>query len=471
MRDQPDQPKTAADASHSHALHTFDRRLMRLLAGRNAVQWMTLWFFLWGVVVLAVRIAGVTQTGWLGLGLFGIGPIFILAILRARRQKPEFTKVRASYDRVNACGGVLMAEETADMSAWQTHLPTAAAPRLRWRSGRMMTLLGVSALFAATALLLPERLTKFSSHQLEIGQIVEQLQAEVQTLAQEKILKEKKADELEQQLAAMKKDSSGLDPNKTWEALDHIKEANADLAKQAAEEALNKTAELTQAQTLATAMQEAAESGMSQDTATQAAQTLAGMIKAAKLEEGLLNGKIPPELLTDLSGLNKEQMAKLMSALQFNKDALGKTVGKLAALKMIDPSMLGKCTSAGEGKNPGALADFLSSCTNGSEATDLMMFYCRGGVSRGRGDAMMTWKDESSADGAKFKEEALPASTHLSDAQFVGVSKAAPELSGTEVAAGHGALDNAAGSGGSAHSQVILPEHKQAVQRFFKREE
>ncbi|HXI73006.1 MAG TPA: hypothetical protein VNN22_21915 [Verrucomicrobiae bacterium] len=472
MRDQPSGREIATDASHTHALQTFERRLVRLLSVRNAVQWMTLWFFVWGVVVLAVRIAGVAQSEWLGLGLLGIVPLFILAVLRARRQKPEFTKIRASYDRVNACGGVMMAEEAADMSVWQSQLPTASTPQLRWRSGRMMTLLCVSALFVATALWLPERLTKLANHHsLEIGQIVEQLQAEVQTLAQEKILEDKKADELQQQLAAMKKDSSGLDPNKTWEALDHMKEANADLAKQAAEEALNKTAELTQAQTLANAMQEAAESGMSQDTAMQAAQTLAGMIKAAKLEDGLLNGEIPPELLTDLSGFNQEQMKQLLSALQLNKDALGNTLGKLAALKMIDPSLLGKCTSAGQCKNPGALADFLSSCTNGSEATGLMMFYCRGGVDRGRGDAMMTWKDESSADGAKFKEESLPASTHLSDAQFVGVSKAAPELSGQEIQVEHGALASTEGSGGSAHSQTILPEHKQAVQNFFKRDE
>jgi hypothetical protein len=32
-------------------------------------------------------------------------------------------------------------------------------------------------------------------------------------------------------------------------------------------------------------------------------------------------------------------------------------------------------------------------------------------------------------------------------------------------------LDNAVASGGSAHSQIILPEHRQAVQKFFKRDE
>jgi hypothetical protein len=44
-------------------------------------------------------------------------------------------------------------------------------------------------------------------------------------------------------------------------------------------------------------------------------------------------------------------------------------------------------------------------------------------------------------------------------------------LTAGDFTAQHGALDNAAASGGSAHAQVILPEHRQAVQSFFKREE
>ena len=82
----------------------------------------------------------------------------------------------------------------------------------------------------------------------------------------------------------------------------------------------------------------------------------------------------------------------------------------------------------------------------------------------------MTWKQESSDAGAKFKEEALPPSTRLSDAQFAGVSRSAPETSGDNVMAEHGALAGAEGSGGAANTQVILPRHKQAVQRFFKRD-
>ena len=78
----------------------------------------------------------------------------------------------------------------------------------------------------------------------------------------------------------------------------------------------------------------------------------------------------------------------------------------------------------------------------------------------------MLWDNDTSEKDQKFQEHALPPSSHLSDAQLVGVSKAAPELSANDVAAGHGALDNAAASGGSGHAQVILPEQLETVPGF-----
>jgi hypothetical protein len=459
--------------SHLDALQTFTHKLTALLAMRAVVQMATVWFFVWGVFVLTMRISRVPHTEWLALGVFGFVPITILAVLRERCRQPAFANLRANYDRLNSCGGVIMSEEAADMSAWVAQLPEPVVPKFHWHSGRPLLLLGLSALFAATALLLPERLTKLgNNHSLEIGQLVGQLQAEVKTLAQEKIVDEKKADELQKQLSQLQKDSSGYDPNKTWEALDHVKQANADAAKQAAEEAVAKTESLAQAETLAKAMQQAAEAGMTEATASQAAQDLASMLNAAKLEEGILNGRIPPELLAGLNGLNKEQMEKLLKALELNKNSLGLTVSNLANLKLIDAAMLAKCQNAGQCHNPGALADYLSTCTNGCNADALLECWRlgRGGPGGGGPPAPMLWDNDTSEKDQKFQEHALPPSSHLSDAQLVGVSKAAPELSANDVSAQRGALDNAAAGGGSVHAQVILPEHRQAVQKFFKRD-
>lgn len=457
--------------SHSKAIRSFARDLQWVLATRLGVQMVTVWFFVWGVAVLALRIFGTQNSFWLALGLLGIVPLALLAVWRAGRQRPAFTSIRANYDRLNACGGIIMSEESADMGAWQGQLPEAAVPKFRWQSGRPLLLLGVSAVFAVAALLLPDRLTRFSSHPpLEIGQIVGQLQTEVKVLAQEKIVDDKKADDLQKQLSQLQKDSSSYDPSKTWEALDHIKQSNSDAAKQAAEEALTKMQSLAQAETMTLAMAQAADSGMNGTTANEAAQDLASMLSAAKLEDGILNEKIPPELLAGLNGLNKEQLEKLLQALKSNKDSLSKTVGNLANLRLIDAATLAKCLNAGQCTNAAALAYYLSTCTNGCDNA-LCYCLCKGGPGGGGPAAPMTWDNNTSEQNQRFQEHTLPPATQLSDAQLVGVSRAAPQLSGNDVSAQHGALDNAVASGGSAHAQVILPEQRQAVRNFFKRDE
>ena len=466
------------NSSHPEALLAFAQKLNRLLLLRITVQMMTVWFFIWGVFVLAMKIAGVQHTEWFAAGLFGFVPIAFLAGLRERHRQPAFDKIRANYDRMNACGGVVMSQETADMSAWLAHLPAATVPKFRWHSGRTMMMLCIATLFAATALLLPERLTHLLGHNpLEVGQIVDQLKAEVQTLEQEKILPDQKADDLLKQLSQLQKDASGYDPNKTWEALDHIKQSDSDLAKQAAEEAEQKTESLTEAETLAKAMEQAADNGMEQATASQAAQDLASLLNSAKLEEGILNGKIPPELLQNLSGLNKEQMEKLVKALELNKNSMSMTMSNLANLKMIDPAALAQCQNAGHMPNFAALSDYLSQCKGGKCDSEVLFSWLhkskrgRGGEGRGGPEAPMDWDNNTSEDNLKFQAHALPPSSHLSDAQMVGISKAAPQLSANDISVQHGALDTAVASGGSAHAQAILPEHRQAVQNFFKRDE
>ncbi|HEU6447765.1 MAG TPA: hypothetical protein VFV23_04935 [Verrucomicrobiae bacterium] len=457
--------------AHSKALRTFAGRVRRLFLLRAGIQAATVWFFIWGTVMLAAKMAGEHQTDWFALGLLGIVPLVFFAASRIRRRLPSFESLRAQYDRTNFCGGVVMAEEIADMTAWQKNLPAADVPKLRWNSGRPMLLFSISALFAATAILLPERFARFSNHKsLEIGQIVQQLQAEVKTLAQEKILDDKKADDLQKQLSQVQKDATSNDPAKTWEALDHVKEADSDAAKQAAEEAISKTTAIAQAETLAQAMAQADDSGMSDANATEAAQDLAQMLASAKLEEGVLNAQIPPELLANLNGLNKEQLQKLLKALEFNKNSLGLTVSNLAGLKLIDAATLAKCLNAGLCTNGcDELAAYLCNCTN-ANAMAMCMKLGKGGPGGGGPPAPLTWNDGASEKDLKFQEHALPPASRLDQAQLVGVSRAAPQLSDAEIDAQHGALDNAAGSGGSAHLQVILPEHRQAVQKFFERE-
>lgn len=458
------------NSSHAQALQSFARNLQWLLTVRFGVQMATVWLFFWGVVVLALRFFGVHNILWLTAGLLGVAPALLLAAWRAKKERASLSKIRASYDHLNECGGLIMSAETTDMSAWLGQLPEANAPKFRWHNGRALLFLSVSALFVAVALLLPQRLANFANRRpLEIGQIVQQLQAEVNVLKQEKILDIQKADDMQKQLSQLQNDALGYDPSKTWEALDHIKQADSDEAQQAAQEAINKTTSLTEAETVAKAMEQAGDSGMNATTASEAAQDLASMLNAAKLEDGVLGVKLPPGLLAGLSGLDKEQLQQLLQSLEANKSLLSMSISNLANLKMIDPSMLAKLQMAGLVADPSALADYLSNCTNAGDAAMLCLRLSKGGPGGGGPAAPMTWNTGASEQNLKFQEHALPPTAHLSQAQLVGVSKAAPELSSTEVAAQHGALDNTTANGGTARSQVILPEQRAAVQNYFKR--
>jgi hypothetical protein len=458
------------NAVHAQSLRSFAGRLRGLCFLRAAVKGVTVWLFLWGVAVLVIRISSRAEAAWLAAGLLLVVPVGLLAGWRARKQWPDFALVRAQYDRLNRCGGLVMSEEAADMSAWQAQLPPKAAPKVRWHAAPALTVLCISAVFVATALLLPDRLTRLSlGRHLDIGRLANQLSSEVQALHQEKIIPDKKADELQKQLSQIKADSSGDDPEKTWEALDHVKQSDSAAARQAAEEALAKTTALTQAQTLAEAMQ-SADNGMSDAAAAQAAQDLAKMLASAKLEDGLLKVGLPSGALTDLHGLNKEQLQKLLGAMQLDKDTLEQAVANLADLKLIDGEMLDQCFQAGQPGDPKDLAAYLAGCKDGYDAGKLddLLQPGKGGIGGGGPGSPMTWSDPKSEKDLKFQAHALPPAASLSDAKLVGVSRTAPEVSGNAVAVGHDALANTPGSGGSANAHTILPEQRQAVRDYFQ---
>ena len=463
---------------HTKALDSFNRDLLWLLTVRRSIQWVTVWLFVWGVIVLALRVGGAKNTFWLAWGLAGILPLILIALWLARRERPNPDQLRANLDRLNQCGGILMAQESADMAPWLAQLPATSVPHFHWRSGRPLLYLSIAALFAATALLLPERIAQLGRKPaLEVGQVIQQLQAEVNTLTQEKILDEKKSNDLQKQLSQVQQDASGYDPNKTWEALDHIKQADAQAAQQAAEEAVKKTESLNEAETLAKAMNEAAQQGMDPATAAEAAKDLADLMSAAKLQEGILNGQIPPELLQNLSGpngLNPEQMQKLLSALSQNKTALNNTMQNLAKMKLIDPAKLAACQNAGKNPDFAGLAMYLSQCQGGQcNSHDLFSWLnkrCRKpGPGGGGPEAPMDWDNDTSEANVKFQEHVLPPAQHLEDAHLVGLSKATPELAKADASDEHNALAQATAGGGSGHAQVVLPEHRQAVQEFFRR--
>ncbi len=456
------------------AIREFAQRLAFLLMFRTALRCATVWLLGVGVAVLVARVTGLMASHWLIGGLAGLVPVIAFAAWVEWRRRPQLAVVRAAMDRHNHAGGLLMAAAQANVSAWQNG-SRPAQPIVRWNSGRPMTLFCAAALFLGASMLMPERfIVGAAQRPLDVGKLVTELTEQITALEEEKILPEDKALELKKELARLGKESAARDPAKTWESLDHLKQSNSDLAKQAAEEAIQKTDAMKQAETLAAAL------GLLPDSASslleRAMQDMASLLQQAKLEQGLLAAKLPEELLKAAKDgkLNPEQLKELMKALQANKDKLGECLNKLANLKLIDPKLLEACKNAGQCPNPAGLAAFLAE--NGANLDSVLLvvqtYAGQGGVGRGRADAPLTWTDPSDESGMKFKDTALPMGplSGLKDAQLVGISRSAPEVTGDKEAAQTGALTGAEAGGGAANVQQLLPRHKGAVQRFFKRE-
>jgi hypothetical protein len=93
-----------------------------------------------------------------------------------------------------------------------------------------------------------------------------------------------------------------------------------------------------------------------------------------------------------------------------------------------------------------------------------------GGVTEGPGSAPIAWNQNTSEDGAKFKAETLPPAElrKLKESMLLSLGKADPKADAVSPSKG-GAVRNAARGGGAANTQVVLPRHKNAVERFFAR--
>jgi hypothetical protein len=143
---------------------------------------------------------------------------------------------------------------------------------------------------------------------------------------------------------------------------------------------------------------------------------------------------------------------------------------------LIDAELLSKCLQAGEcdcdglraflqaNKGKASLADLLSQCKNGG----------RGGINRGPGAAPLTWGKAGSEERFKFKEEVLPpgALASLKSGQTNLPANRSAQIvihAKPDGSASSGALAGATAGSGSANTDVILPRHRAAVERYFER--
>jgi hypothetical protein len=456
------------------AVDRFRTQLGVVYFAKYSAAALTAWAFLFGTAVFILR-------GRLGFdsldllwGLASLPLALIPGVVLTARWLPSPASVRALLDRHARCGGLLMAAQTHSTASWQDAMPPIEVPGVRWRFGPSLGLFSGGLAFVLLAFLVPQGFANRDENRLDVSREVERLDKQLEILQQEKILDPARAADLKEKLEQVRRDAKGRDPVKTLESLDHLHDLIAKAAQQASESAGRKMEELGRAEAMAMALDRM---GQKLDPAqlAEALNELAQLARRAASERELMESGLDQETIDAIKAgkLTKEQMKKLAKALGKGKELTKEQIGRLVKAKILDAAALEKCDKAGKCDCAG-LAAYLKengSKTDLADAIALIEEEGNGGTSRGPGAAKLTFGDEDS-DGFKFKEEALPESDlkAIKDSQVSGISKALPQTGKEKPgAATSGALKGAKSGGGSANTQVVLPRHRGAVERYFDR--
>jgi len=456
------------------AIDSFRANLAILYLLKYGLAALTVWAFLYGTAVLALRGAVGLESPDLLWGLATLPLALAPAVVIAFRRLPSRDSIRSVIDRHAHCGGLLMAGAEHSTAEWEESLPELRLPGLRWRSRRSWVLLSLALAFVALAFLVPQSLANLAGPRMDIRPDVEKLARQIDLLEQEKLIDSKRAADLKEKLEQIRRQARGTDPVKTLQALDHVKNLASKEAQDAAETATRKMEELARAQTLAEALEKTG-GKMDQAQLAEAVTELAAIARRAAADKDLLEAGLDPATLEALASgkLSPGQLMKLAGSLRALKQNTSGRVGRLVQARLLDPSALEKLDKAGK-CDCAALVAYLkeNGCTDGlCDSLDGDMAG-RGGVNRGPGAAKLNFDHETNTAGAKFKEEELPPSAlqTLRDSTLSGLSSATPKTNKEKSGkASSGALAGSKAGGGSASTQVILPRHRNAVERFFER--
>lgn len=285
----------------------FRRHVWTRLGLRGAVGAVSLWLFAWGTVVLVSRAAGGVERLPLAWGGVGVLIAIIGAYAAARRRVPTAANVRAMLDRRSAAGGLVMAAAETDLGGWSGRVPAMQLPRIQWRGGRSWGALTLAGLFVAISFALPQRMVTIrTDRSLDISDQTDQLTEQIEVLAEQQIIDQTRANELKDKLDQVRADATADNPVKTWEALDHLKDALSKSADRAAEQSLAQTQRLAESQALAEAMQQdqqAADPQMSDQLNAAAMSHLSDLLKQMQqnsepFRQAMARHKLDPDALT-----------------------------------------------------------------------------------------------------------------------------------------------------------------------------
>jgi hypothetical protein len=431
------------------------RRLQRRLALGLVLDVYPLWaaasLLAAGVAAIVCRLfipAAATYLRWLWLAPLAAA---IPAIVVCLRRTYRIEDVVAFADSFAGGQGVLLTLFENSDERWADSSMADAATRFalpELRPWKRLAPLVATVAFLGAALYLPQRVPSQVRGVLA-DDIVANLNATLAELKQQQLVTAEEENRLEEEIERIRRGAEkGVDAA-SWEAADALREkvvaalAEKQDAVKWAEESLRR---------YGAASQNA--SGAPFEGRPEAAELTEALEKLSK--SGLLAGA-PPELQRLLKAgklpTDPGALRELMDALSRHLAETGGRFGELAQLGRefgrFDPSEfpLGSEASVDGDGNPG-----------------------RGGINRGRGDAELTWGEES-LPLDRFKSQPLPPGAARSPDDWAPLVEAPGAPNTSPVLSGPGAArPYAASAGNTAWRRTLAPRHQSAVKKYFDAE-
>lgn len=410
----------------------------------------------------------------------------LTSLIIAKRRQPSPDRIINLLDRVNHGGGMLLSAPELIESGWNHKLILDELPVIKLHSPKAVIIFIGALLFAVAACLAPPAVkTAITGPHLDIKNETETLTEQLQVLEDEKIITRQEAANLREQMEKMEKNAAGEDPVKTWEALDHIKESLSTKAEEFAEKTAREAEALTLSQKALQALKDA-QARTAAGKYDQAMKEMAELMRKVQEKCPKLSDNLSKELKDMLSKgcLSKENLEQLLNSQQLTQKQLE------ALLKKLKEKGLCKNPSGckpGEGcetimvtqENFDELMKMLDKEGGGEGekcSMACLMAVClgpgRGGISRGRGDAPMTWSDkEINRDDVKFKAMTLPADAvnNLKKSKLLGVSYGEAEVRpDAQISTGH--LSGVQVKGTKTNHFVLMPKHRSVIKKYFDKD-
>lgn len=477
--------------SHPNADVWISRCWKRLRFGQflaAAADWLAIYLFVLGSAVLITKLALPEfwpNVLWLVVGTV---PVSIAAWWVSGRELFSRTESVAVLDNRLEAGGLLMTLSEAPDELWEDRLPQLESlwkkslPQYRpVRFARQM--IGPLVFLLASCLVPLREVEAAPTLRNTAGQqAASQLEELLTELEKSDVLQEEEKQELEEEIAKLVEETKETPlTHEKWETVDALQERMRMRVETTA-------AELASAQQAMAALKNAADGDFSSLDIESIEMLRKDVLEAIKkmADQGAFDN-VPRDLKDQLERLMKNSDGNGQFQLPNDPEELSELLDELDGFLQNESKKLSELRSRCKGgkcqgcagceagctcSGPADVACTCPNCPNGNCSSSQQAGGApgSGGISRGRGDAELTWGDESTLEGTKFKESVLPPGVlDKPRDEVVGITVATPETDVAESAPRSAARASTAASGDETWKETIRPRHRSVVKRYFDR--